>query len=82
MAGVGGGAAGGEKQGGGGNNQGGFHRRSINRIAARASLLQTFSSVHDEFQTLQGKLLLDGGGGGLGRLPVGSNSVALRQLHQ
>ena len=35
--------------------------RSINRIAARASLLQTFSSVHDGFQSLQGKLLLDGG---------------------
>ena len=54
MAGVGGGAV-------DGNNQGGFHRRSINRIAARASLLQTFSSVHDGFQSLQGKLLLDGG---------------------
>lgn len=27
----------------------------------RASLLQTFSSVHDGFQSLQGKLLLDGG---------------------
>ena len=33
----------------------------MNGIAKFASLLQTFSSVHDGFQSLQGKLLLDGG---------------------
>ena len=33
----------------------------MNGIAKFASLLQTFPSVHDGFQTLQGKLLLDGG---------------------
>ena len=33
----------------------------MNGVAKFASLLQTFSSVYDGFQSLQGKLLLDGG---------------------